>query len=139
MGPGGNARVAFATGSGQRGAMSDNMIFQALAIAALALHLAVLGAGLLGWRRAMPMLNAVMALAVLAWLLARLPRLIAPPADLTMLALLGFEIFVLRLALLASRGSGSAARLSWLVFALHLAASAAAAVFALTFRMERLF
>lgn len=119
--------------------MSGNMIFQALAIAALALHLAVLGAGLLGWRRAMPLLNAVMAAAVLAWLLARLPRLIAPPADLTMLALLDFEIFVLRLALLAFRGGGSAGRLSWLVFALHLAASAAAAVFALTFRMERLF
>ena len=60
-------------------------------------------------------------------------------ADLTMLALLGFEIFVLRLALLAFRGGGSAGRLSWLVFALHLAASAAVAVFALTFRMERLF
>lgn len=114
--------------------MAADTVFIAVAGLALALHLAVLG-----WRRAMPALNATCAAAILGHLAARLGQILAPPADLLLLGIMAFEALILLAAVLALRGHALGRRLSWLGFGLHAAASALALAFALSFRLDRLF
>ncbi|UPY36966.1 hypothetical protein [Sediminicoccus sp. KRV36] len=110
------------------------MIFAGVAGLALGLHLAALG-----WRRAMPGLNATCAALILGHLASRLPHILAPPADALLLGVMGFEAMVILAAFLALRGLAWARRLSWLGFGLHALASLAGLVVALGFRLDRLF
>lgn len=111
--------------------LSSNAVFLAVVLGCLLAHLAVLG----WWRmgKALLLLNAVVALAVLAYQAPRLNLALGPPADGPILGLAGFEVAVLLVSIVGAR------RLAWLGFAAHLCVSMAALAFVLTFRMDRLF
>jgi len=110
--------------------LSPNAVFLALVLACLLAHLGVLA----WWRNGMALLllNAVVALAVLAYQAPRLSLTLSPPMDGQMLGLIGFEVAVLLVSIVGAR------RLAWLGFALHLCVSLAALAFVLTFQMDRL-
>ncbi|WP_431281340.1 hypothetical protein ACQW02_18280 [Humitalea sp. 24SJ18S-53] len=116
----------------------SNTTFAAAAGAILLAHLAALGWGI--WRsgRVMLWLNAVVAAGAIGALILQHPGL-AWGGDTPLQALLGFEVVVLALAAMALRGVPVAWWLSMAGFALHLCAAAGMLVFALTFRITRLF
>ena len=108
-----------------------NAVFLALVLACLLAHLAVLA----WWRKgkALLLLNAVVALAVLAYQAPRLSMTLGPPTDGQILGLIGFEVAVLLVSIIRAR------LLAWLGFAAHLCVSLAGLALVLTFRMDRLF
>jgi hypothetical protein len=105
----------------------------------LAAHVGVAIAAAVRRRRAAPMrvLNAAMGAATLAYLGVH-PRLFASPVDLQIIALGLFEAGVLLAAATAARGVRATLAVSWIAFAIHLAASAGAVAFALLFKITRL-
>lgn len=118
--------------------MSDRLIAVFIGIA-LAGHIAALIAALMG-RGARPalVLDIAVAVAVLAYIAAH-PKAFAMGIDWAIVWLAVFEVAVLVVAippLIAARQPFAGA---WVAFGLHTAALAAALIFALTFRIDRLF
>jgi hypothetical protein len=108
------------------------LAFLAAHVAALILALARKPAG----AAAIPAVNIVVAVVLLAY---NVPRLVAYPGDGQRVALALFEALALALAAAALWRMRLAYGGSCVVFALHGLASIAAVVFALTFKITRLF
>jgi hypothetical protein len=110
-----------------------------LVVTALTAHIGVLSAAIVR-RRAGPalILNLVVAVALLV-ALALHPRWLQPPLDPQVASLAAFELLVAAMAAAALWRRYRAAIIgSWVVFALHFAASGFAVFFALTFKISRL-
>ncbi len=115
-----------------------NFQLDVLVVGLLALHIAALALALARRGRPWLWLNALVATGLLIGV-ALNPRAFLPPIDWQLAALAGFEIAVLIATVFALRGALPAVIASWAVFALHLIASGLATVFALTFKITRLF
>jgi hypothetical protein len=119
--------------------MSNGQL-DALAIGLLAAHLAVLGLAI-AWRNARPAviwLNAVDAACALVWLSIH-PLWIRLPPDWLVLGWAVFELIALAVSALALRRVRAAVVVAWAALGLHTLAAALAVLFALTFRITRLF
>ena len=118
----------------------SNAELDVVVLAIFALHLGVLIQALF-WRREqrpLPALNAGLAVATLLVLTARGPRYLAP-ADWPVIGFAAFEVAVLVCAAQALTGRRWAMWASRAAFGLHFVVSVLAAIFALTFKMTRLF
>lgn len=119
--------------------MSADRILLGLAALGLLAHAGAIWLALRGWWRALPLLNLAVAMPILAYQLLRMRRVRLAEPDAQILTLLALEGAILLLALLALHGSAWARRLSVAGFALHLLGNLAVLVFALTFRIGRMF
>lgn len=118
--------------------MSDALITTFVAIA-LAAHLGALAAALMGRGvKAILALDIAVAVAVLAHIVTH-PKAFALGIDWQTIWLGAFEIAVLVVAVAPLRGLRPALAGAWIAFGVHTLALAAALVFALTFKMDRLF
>jgi hypothetical protein len=119
----------------------SNSQLDVLVIALFALHLGVLASAIF-WQPARPAvlwLNAADAALALAFLAMQPKYFHGPPLDWQVIAFAAFEVAVLIVVALALRGSRVAMGLAWGALAVHLTASGLAALFALTFKITRLF
>jgi hypothetical protein len=120
-------------------AISSNTSFQTAVVLAVLAHVgALLGVWLSpqGFR-ALLLLNAIVALAVLLYAASR-ARYIYAARDWPYAGLVVFELVVLGGVVWAFRDNRTAAIWSYIAFGLHGCASLAAALFAFTFKMNRL-
>lgn len=117
----------------------SNAQLTAVTLAFLAAHIVAVIAALAwkpGGAMAIPSVNAAVAVILLAY---NVPRLLAYPGDNARLGLAVFETLVLLLAAAAFWRVRLTFAAACAVFAVHSTASLAAVVFALTFRITRLF
>lgn len=120
--------------------MSANAVFVLVACLALAVHLAVLvwvlraQTGIHG----LLCVNVAVAGLVLAYQLSRAQYILRPPVDRQQLALAGFEALAVASAAWAYGGHRLPGVIAYAVFGLHLFASAAAVLFVLTVRFDRM-
>ena len=119
--------------------MSNGQL-DALAIGLFVTHLAVLGLAI-AWRPARPAvlwLNALDAACALVWLSIH-PLWFRLPPDWLVLGWTVFELIALAASALALRRVRAAVVAAWAALGLHTLAAVLAVLFALTFRMTRLF
>jgi len=118
----------------------SNSQLDVLVVAWFAAHLSVLIAAVV-WRRARPAviwLGGLDAACALIWLAIH-PAWFRLPLDLQVLGWAGFELIALATSVLALRRMRAAVVGAWTAFGVHGIASALAALFALTFKITRLF
>lgn len=117
----------------------SNMTLQAVTVAILLAHgAALLWAVLRRTIRPIVWLNLCVAAAVLLYWLPQTARVISN-GDVQVMALSGFALASMTMSLAALRGLRIPAWLIFVPFALQMAASVVAVVFAFTFRITRLF
>lgn len=117
--------------------MSSNATFQLTTVLVALAHVGVLLALWLSphGSRALLILNAAVACAVLLYAVSRAPYIWAG-RDWPYVGLIAFELLLLVLAVLAFRGERMAAVVSYIGFGLHGLVSLAAVAFAFAFKMR---
>lgn len=110
-----------------------------VALGAVLIQLLVLGAAL-ARRQPVQVFGFTLGVAcILLGALALNPRWMRAPVDLPVAGFALFEVLAGLVAAMALRGYRAAKVGTWITFTLHLAASVLAAVFVLTFKINRLF